>query len=137
MNHQQMQCRESHSPVALLDAYEALLIRSSQMLDAAREADWDALIDQETGYVVDVERLRRLEAELPLDTSQASRKAELLERILAQDLEIRERLIERRDQLGSLIGSSRQKLALSRAYGPQHSTGVITMDERRISKKAP
>ncbi|GHE21311.1 flagellar protein FliT [Halomonas urumqiensis] len=136
-HHHQLQRHEPSSSAALLEAYEALLARSSRMLDAARAADWEALIGQETGYVVDVERLRRREAELPLDAAEASRKADLLERILAQDLEIRERLLERREALATLIGSSRQTLALSRAYGPQKAPEVITMDDRRAPKKAP
>ncbi|HSP58323.1 MAG TPA: flagellar protein FliT [Halomonas sp.] len=103
----------------LLEAYEALLARSSRMLDAVRAADWDALIRQESEYVVQVDKLRHMDAELSLDSEALEHKAELLERILEQDLEIRRSLLARRDELGQLIGSSRQKLALSRTYGPQ------------------
>ncbi|MCH4562973.1 flagellar protein FliT [Halomonas sp. EGI 63088] len=114
----------------LLGAYEALLDRSSRMLDSARDADWEALVDLETQYVVQVEHISRLDAELPLDDEGGERKAELLERILEQDLEIRQRLVARRDELDRLIGSGRRQLALSRTYGPQ------TIDaEQRFTKK--
>lgn len=103
----------------LLEAYEALLVRSSRMLDAVRAADWDALIRQESEYIVQVDRLRHMDAQLALDGEALEHKAELLERILEQDLEIRRSLLARRDELDQLIGSSRQKLALSRTYGPQ------------------
>lgn len=103
----------------LLEAYESLLARSSRMLDAVRAADWDALIRQESEYIVQVDKLRHMDTELSLDGDALEHKAELLERILEQDLEIRRSLLARRDELGQLIGSSRQKLALSRTYGPQ------------------
>lgn len=119
----------------LIAAYEALLSRSSRMLDSARAADWETLVDQETEYVVQVERLGRLDAELPLDDERVARKAELLERILDQDLEIRQRLIERRDELDRLIGSSRQQLALSRTYGPQQAASETIDAEWRFTKK--
>lgn len=120
---------------ALIAAYEALLSRSSRMLDSARAADWEALVDQETEYVVQVEDLGRLDAELPLDDEGGERKAELLERILDQDLEIRQRLIERRDELDRLIGSSRKQLALSRTYGPQQAASETIDAEWRFTKK--
>lgn len=119
----------------LIAAYEALLSRSSRMLDSARAADWETLVDQETEYVVQVEHLGRLDAELPLDDERVARKAELLERILDQDLEIRQRLIERRDELDRLIGSSRQQLALSRTYGPQQAASETIDAEWRFTKK--
>lgn len=119
----------------VIAAYEALLSRSSRMLDSARAADWEALVDQETEYVVQVERLGRLDAEQPLDDERGERKAELLERILEQDLEIRQRLVERRDELDRLIGSGRQQLALSRTYGPQQAPSRTIDAEWRFIKK--
>ncbi|MBB3329735.1 flagellar protein FliT [Halomonas campaniensis] len=121
----------------LVGAYESLLERSTRMLATVRAADWDGLVDQETQYVVQVERLSRLDAEQPLDDRRAARKAALLERILEQDLEIRQRLIERRDELDRLIGSSRKQLALSRAYGPQQGGATTIQAEQRFAKKVP
>lgn len=124
---------------ALLEAYEALLARSSRMLDAVRSADWDALIRQESEYIVQVDRLRHMDTELSLDGEALEYKAELLERILEQDLEIRRSLLARRDELDQLIGSSRQKLALSRTYGPQQGSSPgasVTIDAgQRFAKK--
>jgi len=121
----------------LVGAYESLLERSTRMLATVRAADWDGLVDQETQYVVQVERLRRLDAEQPLDDHHAALKAALLERILEQDLEIRQRLIARRDELDRLIGSSRKQLALSRAYGPQQGGSTTIQAEQRFAKKVP
>ncbi|RTR04422.1 flagellar protein FliT [Halomonas nitroreducens] len=106
--------------------YEALLARSEQMLASARVADWAALVDQEADYVQRVERLSRLEAEPSLDRASQLRKADLLECILENDLEVRRHLIQRRDELGELIGTSRRQQSLQRAYG----AGVIAAEGR-------
>ncbi len=137
MRHQVSPRDEGVRQDVLLGAYESLLERSTTMLASVRAADWDALVDQEAQYVVQVERLGRLDAEQPLDDRRAARKAALLERILEQDLEIRRRLIERRDELDRLIGSSRKQLALSRTYGPQQGTSVTIEAQQRFTKKAP
>lgn len=101
---------------ALIEQYEALHARTRRMLALAREADWPALIAQQEEYLVEVDRLTRLEAGHPLDAEHLARKATLLEAILAHDLEIRTRLIERRDELGELIGTAQRQRQLHRAY---------------------
>lgn len=110
----------------LLAAYESLKSASGRMLASAEAGDWEALVEQESDYLVRVERIKRMDAQQPLDDDAAARKAALLEQILAQDMAIRRRLVERRDELGRLIGSSRRQQALSRAYGPQQ--GAMTID---------
>lgn len=102
----------------LLAAYEDLLERSTRMLEWARQGDWDALVNEESCYVVEVERLSQVEPESLLDVPQQKRRAELLEQILEQDMEIRRRLVERRDALSELIGVSQRKRDLNRAYRP-------------------
>lgn len=102
----------------VLDAYETLRERSNRMLEWARLKDWDSLVNEESRYVIEVERLSTLEPRLALDVAQQERKAELLEQILEQDLEIRRRLVERRDALSELIGVSQRKRDLNRAYRP-------------------
>lgn len=102
----------------LLAAYEALRECSSRMLEWARQEDWDSLVNEESRYVIEVERLSQFDSELLLDMPQQQRRAELLEQILEQDMEIRRRLVERRDALSELIGVSQRKRNLSRAYRP-------------------
>ena len=94
------------------------------MLDCVRRQDWDALMDEEAHYLVDVEQLSSREQDTALDPSQRARKAELLERILERDLEIRRCLVARRDELAGLIGTSRRKRDLRRSYGPQEATSM-------------
>ncbi|SDG08430.1 flagellar protein FliT [Onishia taeanensis] len=107
----------------IISGYEALLERSTRMLAFACEEDWSRLLEEEAEYVIDVERLSRIEAEHTLDASFAQRKALLLERILEGDLEIRRRLSKRRDELGELLHASQRKRSVDSAYrgaaGPQ------------------
>ncbi|SFT56253.1 flagellar protein FliT [Halomonas saccharevitans] len=107
---------EPSSQQALVDQYEALRSRTRHMLASAREADWPRLIDQQESYLVQVEQLATLEAECPLDATHRARKATLLEEILENDLEIRGRLVERRDELGELIGTAQRQRKLQHAY---------------------
>ena len=117
--------RRALSAEQVLLAYEALLARSGRMLDCVRRHDWDVLMGEEAHYLVDVEQLSSREQDTALDASQRARKAELLERILERDLEIRRCLVARRDELAGLIGTTKRKRDLRRSYGPQE---VITMD---------
>ena len=105
----------------VLLAYEALLARSGRMLDHVRHHDWDALVEEEAHYLVDVEQLSSREQDTVLDAPQRARKAQLLERILERDLEIRRCLVARREELAALIGTSKRKRDLRRSYGPQEA----------------
>lgn len=127
---------EPTSQQALVEGYETLLARTRLMLESAHDANWPALIDQEGGYVMQVERLARLDAELQLDEDHQARKAQLLEQILENDLEIRERLIERRDELGELIGTTQRQRNLRRAYGVREEAPTTPID-KRLTQRAP
>ncbi|WP_136064778.1 flagellar protein FliT [Modicisalibacter radicis] len=96
--------------------YERLLLRSTQMLGLAREGDWTRLVEEESAYVVAVENLKACDANGLLDEPGMTRKAELLERILEQDVETRRRLEARREELSELIGSNRRQFNANRAY---------------------
>lgn len=119
----------------LLSAYQSLFDTSSDMLALARAADWAALVEQESEYLVQVERIRRMDAQQSLDESRAAQKAALLEQILEQDMEIRRHLVARRDELGELIGSSRRQQAVNRAYGPQQGAKPIDAHYRFGNKE--
>ncbi|MDR9440616.1 MAG: flagellar protein FliT [Halomonas sp.] len=128
--------REPNSQQALLEGYEALLSRTRLMLDSARDANWPALVDQESTYIMQAEQLAKLDAEHHLDADHRARKAGLLEQILANDLEIRERLIERRNELGELIGASQRQRNLRDAYGVREEAPTPPID-LHLSKRAP
>ncbi|MDR5866915.1 flagellar protein FliT [Halomonas koreensis] len=102
---------------AVIAGYRALLECSERMLALAREADWAALVELEADYVQRVERLAERDAIQALSREAQVRKAELLEGILENDLEIRRHLERRRDELGELLGTSQRQRDLQRAYG--------------------
>lgn len=132
-----MECAvESTRQLALLEKYQTLLSRTQRMLALARDADWAALIDQESNYVVQVEQLIRLDAELQLDTDGRDRKARLLEQILENDLEIRQHLMERREELGNLIGATQRQRSLRRTYGVVEQA-TATPADMRFTKRSP
>ncbi|MGM0833655.1 flagellar protein FliT [Halomonas qinghailakensis] len=103
----------------LIDAYAKLLTCVRQMHELANAEQWAELIEQRTHYVMSVEALRSRDAETVLDEAARKRKAELLEGILEHDVEIRRRLVARRDELGKLISVSQRQRNLHRAYAPQ------------------
>ncbi|WP_447554884.1 flagellar protein FliT [Vreelandella sp. EE22] len=111
----------------LLETYRELLARAAQMQVLASTEQWAELIEQRTHYVILVDKLRELDESVELDEAGKSRKAELLERILEHDVEIRRRLVTRRDELGKLIGVTQKQRDLHRAYAPQQ--GSSTQDE--------
>ena len=109
----------SNSQKLLLDAYAKLLVRVNHMHELADAEQWAELIEQRSNYVVLVEELRELDANVTLDAAGKQRKTELLEHILEHDVEIRRRLVARRDELGKLIGVTQRQRDLHRAYAPQ------------------
>lgn len=114
----------------LLTSYETLLSRVEHMNELANAEQWSELIDQRTSYVVLVEQLRELDLTVSLDATAQQRKSELLERILEHDVNIRRRLVARRDELGKLIEVSQRQRDLHRAYAPQQGTaGPYTEDD--------
>ncbi|MCP1314800.1 MULTISPECIES: flagellar protein FliT [unclassified Halomonas] len=112
----------------LLDTYHELLERSAQMQILASTEQWAELIEQRTHYVMLVDKLRELDESVALDETGRTRKAELLERILEHDVDIRRRLVTRRDELGKLIGVSRKQRDLHRAYAPQQGLDSLQDD---------
>ncbi|WP_157953620.1 flagellar protein FliT [Zobellella maritima] len=106
----------------IIACYQSLLDCSARMLYQARDEDWTSLIDEESRYVSQVERLARLEAVQVLAPAQMARKAELLGLILSQDREIRARLMQRKEELGRLIGESQRQRKLNRAYSSSNTS---------------
>ncbi|MFD2190273.1 flagellar protein FliT [Pistricoccus aurantiacus] len=125
----------SHAPIEtpkqVVEYYEALLARSGRMLQAAREGDWETLLDEQSHYVIEIDRLSQYEPELELDESCRDSKSALVERILEQDVELRQLLEAKRDALGEMIGSSQRKRDLGKAY--QSGSRVVDASERFVA----
>ena len=81
---------ESHAMnTHLLSYYEALEKASTDMLSAAREADWDQVVRLEGACVLLIAQLKHAASENSLVAEEAKLKTRIMQRILVNDAEIR------------------------------------------------
>jgi len=73
----------------LLSYYEALEKASTDMLSAAREADWDQVIKLEGACVLLIAQLKHAASQQGLPAEEAKLKTRIMQRILVNDAEIR------------------------------------------------
>jgi flagellar protein FliT len=73
----------------LLGYYEALEKASTDMLSAAREADWDQVVKLEGACVLLIAQLKHAASETSLVADEARLKTRIMQRILVNDAEIR------------------------------------------------
>lgn len=108
----------------ILDAYGSIAAQSGQMLDAARNSDWVRLIALEQDCRALTETLKRVDdgASHP-DTAYLQRKAELICKVLADNIEIRNLTEPWMAQLQNLLGSTSREQRLRQAYGSSSSGG--------------
>lgn len=118
----------------LIESYELLLQQSKGMLELARRGDWAALLQEKSCGLIDAERLQQLEAQVSLGQQEQLRKVELLEQILALDVEIRAHLLARRDELGRLLLNSRRQRELNRTYRPAVGASIVYQAAERFDK---
>ena len=94
---------------ALLDYYEAIERASEQMLQAARDGDWDSVVRLEGACAVLISQLKHAASQRALRPEEARLKTRIMKRILDNDAKIRnlaEPWLEDLDRL--LAGSPRQ-----------------------------
>jgi flagellar protein FliT len=73
----------------LIDYYKAIEASSVGMLEAARMADWDAMVRFEGTCAVLIAQLRARAASEPLDAASRVEKTRIMQRILGNDAQIR------------------------------------------------
>ncbi len=73
----------------LIDYYKAIETSSLQMLDAARDEDWDQVMRFEGACAVLIEQLRERAHTEQLPPEQRSEKTRIMQRILQNDAQIR------------------------------------------------
>ena len=73
----------------LLSYYEALEKASTDLLCAAREADWEQVVKLEGACVLLIAQLKHAAQTTPLAADAARAKTQLMQRILINDAEIR------------------------------------------------
>ena len=100
-----------------IELYEEMTALSTRMVEAARRNDWDSLIELERS----VSELRlRLAAEddnYRLDNAERERKAALIQRILADDAEIRRHTEPWMEQVRQFLGGARKRRQVDQTYG--------------------
>jgi flagellar protein FliT len=105
------------NPSQVISNYEALSALTGQMLEAAMGEEWDRLIDFEQQYSELVAIIKPLDAEIMLDEAARQRKKQLINKVLADDAEIRNRTQAWMSQLQLSMQSNRQEQRLLHAYG--------------------
>jgi flagellar protein FliT len=89
-------------PSQLLHYYEAIERASQDMLDAARNGNWDAVVKLEGACALLISQLKHAASTRPLGSEEAQLKSRIMQRILVNDAEIRhlaEPWLEQLDEL--------------------------------------
>jgi flagellar protein FliT len=100
-----------------IELYEEMTALSARMVDAARRNDWDNLIELERSVGALRLRLSQEEDNYRLEFSERERKAALIQRILADDAEIRRHTEPWMEQVRQFLGGARKKRQVDQTYG--------------------
>ena len=73
----------------LIDYYKAIEDGSRKMLEAAKADDWDEVVRFESACAVLIAQLREHSRSLNLDPQQRAEKAQIMQRILRMDAQMR------------------------------------------------
>ncbi|MBX9849876.1 MAG: flagellar protein FliT [Rhodocyclaceae bacterium] len=100
-----------------IEIYEEMTTLSARMVEAARSNDWDSLIELERSVSALRLRLAEDDESARLASVERERKAALIQRILADDAEIRRHTEPWMEQVRQFLGGSRKKRQVDQAYG--------------------
>lgn len=101
--------------------YEAVAVITQQMVAAAREGNWEQLAELESRCASHIATLKKDESQIPLPAVVRERKTRIIQKILADDREIRSITEPWMTQLSALINSASTERKLSQAYGANQS----------------
>lgn len=104
----------SHDVITI---YESVAEISDQMLAAARNAEWDRLAELEVQCSSHIDSLREGESPIRLTGEVRERKVKIIQKILADDREIRNITEPWMANLAKLINSNQTERKLVQAYG--------------------
>jgi flagellar protein FliT len=102
--------------LSVLAAYEHALSLTRDMLQFARNGDWDNLVKLESDRTRVIDELRVHDASPSRDSS-AARKREIIIEILSLDAEIQVLSQDWMHELRDILGSVSTEQRLSRTYG--------------------
>lgn len=105
--------------------YESVADTTNKMLAAARNNDWDGLCTLESDCASQVRTLENAENDVRvvnMTDAMRLRKRTLIEKIFADNREIRQLTESRMEQLSGLLNQARIERQLSMAYGSHNGT---------------
>lgn len=97
--------------------YESLSALTGLMSEAAKQGEWDRLIDLEQQCSRQVSAMKPMDAAVALDESARQQKIRLIKDILSHDADIRNRTQTWMVQLQRILQSNQQEQKLQQAYG--------------------
>ncbi|MFA6440910.1 MAG: flagellar protein FliT [Sterolibacterium sp.] len=100
----------------LLSQYEEIWRQSCRMNEAARQDDWDLLVDLELNRAKISKTLMPRARKCAFSQADQARLAELIRNILACDEETRLLIIPRQQELKAAVGSIDTEKKLQKAY---------------------
>jgi flagellar protein FliT len=104
----------------MIGLYENMATITDQMLEAARIGDWDRLTVLETRCADQVKILKTGESPVRLTGEMRERKVQIIQKILADDREIRNITEPWMAHLAKMINSTGTERKLNNAYGTSH-----------------
>jgi len=105
----------------VISLYETVATITNQMLAAARNGNWDELAALEVHCSSHVATLKAGEAPVPLSGLLRERKVKIIQKILADDREIRTLTEPWMHHLSKLIDNAGTERKLNQAYGAIHA----------------
>lgn len=106
----------------VLSLYETVASLTHQMLAAARESNWEKLAELELRCAKHIDILKQDTAIPRLTGVGRERKAIIIQKILADDREIRSLTEPWMEQLSAILNNAGTKRKLSQVYGPNQSS---------------
>lgn len=101
---------------SIFAAYENLWLLTRQMLDAAQNGDWDALIEGELKRNALVERMMAKNESSVMNAVEQQKTGEIIRHILAADGEIKTLTEAWKGELQEILGSVGTEKKLHKAY---------------------
>lgn len=97
--------------------YQEMSVLSTRMVEAARAQDWDMLIELEHSVATMRNELLKDDDNSNLSSSALKLKSELIQRILADDAEVRRHTEPWMEHVRKFLGSSAKQRQVEQAYG--------------------
>ena len=94
---------------SLIDYYEAIERASNDMVDAARQGNWNEVIRIEGACAVLIGQLRSACGDIALSSEEVRRKSRIMQRILHNDAEIRHLVEPWLEEVDGMLSGSPQR----------------------------